>query len=77
MEKGSLKELRYKDSMLAVEEIDKLKKEIKEFRKTGIPRCFHCQKPFINGIDSITKKECKYTWVPTCKCVKDMVLCRG
>lgn len=35
---------------------------IKDFIKTGIPKCPKCEKPF-------TKKD-KYTWLPSCKCFK-------
>ena len=45
-------------------------KEIKHLQKTGIPRCAYCHKNWINAIDSITKKVCKYTWKPNCKCLK-------
>ena len=45
-------------------------KEIKHFYKTKVPRCPHCHKDYINVVDSITKRISKYSWKPTCKCIK-------
>ena len=54
-----------------------IKSELEHYKETGVPRCFHCHKPFINAVDSITKKKSKYLWVPTCKCVKNIQICIG
>ncbi len=45
-------------------------KEIKHLHKTGIPRCPHCHKDYVNAFDSIAKKVSEYCWKPTCKCIK-------
>lgn len=56
---------------------NEIMKEIQHFKKTGVPRCFYCHKPFVNGVDSITKKVSKYLWIPTCDCVKNIRISIG
>lgn len=58
---------------MTIKEYNKLMNEIKHLRETKIPRCILCKKDFINAIDSITKKESKYLWKPTCKCFKKSI----
>ena len=45
-----------------------VREENEHFRKTGIPRCSHCHRNMVNGIDSITKKISKYIWEFDCDC---------
>ena len=41
-------------------------------------KCQKCGEPFINSIDSITKKPSKYLWKPNCKCLsKGFVISKG
>jgi len=56
--------------LLKSKEMSNIKKEIKHLHKTGIPRCHHCHKNWVNDIDSITKEISKYLWKPNCKCLK-------
>lgn len=54
-----------------------IKKELKHFKQTHIPRCLYCHKPFVNAVDSITKKVSKYLWKPKCECVKNIQISIG
>ena len=50
----------------------------KHLRKTGIPRCMHCNKNMVNAKDSITGKISKHLWKHDCKCVpENIILCVG
>jgi len=47
--------------------------EMKNFRKTGIPRCIKCKKDFIADGES---KEKKYVFKPRCECLdKNIRIC--
>ncbi len=48
----------------------KIRDEIEHLKETGIPRCQHCKKNFVNGYDTITKQISKYYFVPVCDCVE-------
>lgn len=48
-----------------------VKEEIEYFMKAKVPRCFHCKKDFVPGVDSITKKVSKYIWDYDCECVPE------
>ena len=47
-----------------------IREEMEHFKKTGIPRCMHCKKFYVNDVDSITGKLSPYLWKPACKCIK-------
>jgi hypothetical protein len=43
-----------------------------------VPKCLCCGKPFVNAIDSYTKKVSAYLWKPDCDCIKEyIVMSRG
>ena len=52
----------------------KIKEEIENLRKTGIPRCSICHTKFTNAKDSITKEISPYLFEPNCACYKKKIM---
>jgi len=61
---------------------EKYRKAVKRLRNKSewneMLKCQKCGEPFINSIDSITKKPSKYLWKPNCKCLsKGFIVSKG
>ncbi len=57
-----------------------MKEQKRILKEQGVPRppiCPTCKIPFINDIDSVTKKVSKYLWKTNCKHLKNLRLSIG
>jgi hypothetical protein len=64
--------------LFSPEAFARMKEELAEFHRTGIPRCLTCRTPFVNAVDTITGKVSDKLWQPACGCYsKKLILSVG
>ena len=64
--------------LFSPEAFSRMKEELAEFHRTGIPKCLKCRTPFVNAVDTITGKLSDKLWKPNCGCYsKSLILSVG